>query len=119
MWACSSKRRRHTSPRFRPHCETLEGLILPSVDVYLHPDNPNKLMIESDGGSDGVLIYQDDCDDTLEVVGYGTFTSSSIAWIVVKLGGGNDSLDYRLEDGSTFRYHKIMTIDPGAGDDAL
>lgn len=119
MSADNLQRRRLVSRRFRPICENLEGLILPSVDVFLHPDNPNKLVIEGDGANDSVIIYQDDCDDTLEVVGHGTYTSSSIAWVVVKLGGGNDLLDYRLEDGSTFRHHKIMTIDPGAGNDVL
>jgi hypothetical protein len=103
---------------YRPQLEALESLVLPSVDVFLHPDDPSKLVIQADGGNNGVTIVQDDTLDTLSVLGY-SFTSSAIAQVVVKLGGGDDILNYQLAEGTAFTNGKIVVVDPGAGNDFI
>lgn len=123
--------------RSRLQLESLERRDCPSVTLSLQ--NGNTLVITGDDSGNDVHITQDDAHDTLAVTGVittpatrasangnpstslatQTFQSSKISRIVVKLGTGDDSLEYQLAPGSNYAFAKAFNINMGDGNNIV
>jgi hypothetical protein len=127
--------------RSRLQVESLERRDCPSVTLTLQ--NGNTLVINGDNTNNDVQITQDDANDTLSVTAVftaplpstggsngvlgkppatlatQTFRSSQISHIVVKLGSGDDSLEYQLAPGSNYTFAKAFNINMGDGNNIV
>ena len=124
------KTTRSTKRSFRPSVEALESREVPTVSAFTVASNPGVLFVVGDSGANNVQILQNDNANTIRVIGDGqtrTFTSTEITTITVALDGptvngipaaatnGNDTVVYRLDGGSNFRFAKMVGIDLGNG----
>src|SRR4051812_26056917 len=89
---------------FRPSLESMEERTVLNCTFSL-ANAGHTLVITGDNHNNTVSIVQDDVNNKLTVIGDGvthTYSSSQITKMVINLKGGNDSLSWKLADGSSY-----------------
>lgn len=107
-----------TKPRrFQPLLQGLERRDAMSCTVGLQDGT---LTVNGDANDNHVQIIQDDANNQLKVIADGVehvFTSSQVNKLVVDLKEGDDTLSWKLGNGSNFKFTKEADIYLGAGED--
>src|SRR5262245_48931065 len=112
----ANSRRRERSPQSRPRLEVLEGRSCPAVAIVTFAGT---MFVLGDSAANDVTIT-DQGDGNVEAVitspsNTATREASNITNIVVLAGGGNDTVDYQLDNAVTRA--KTLLVDLGSGND--